>query len=205
MTEVNIENVEIEAPVVQEQKEVEIDYKAWHDENKDKVINSEAIIAKNRELLGKLAKTKEQKALVEKAQAEQAGEWEKLYKDQQNKIRNKTVEGLAKEIGLKYAGDAEAAEALAELIERKISDVVNEEGEFDVDDIESLKKEIETNKKYSRLLGDRNKGVGSGAIGNAKAVVHSSNELTYEQYSKLDPAQKSKFADDTVKGKAKLI
>lgn len=154
----------------QGQQPAPIDYKAWYEENKPKVENAEGILAKNRELLGKMAKTKEQKEAVQKQLLEQEGNFEKLYRDQQLKIRNKTVEGLSKELGLKYAGDDDAAVALQELVEKRVSDIVDEDGDYDVNDVEELKLDIETNKKYARLLGDRNKGIGSGAQGNIKTT-----------------------------------
>lgn len=182
----------------QEQQPEQIDYKAWYEENKPKVENAEGILAKNRELLGKMAKTKEQKEAVQKQLLEQEGNFEKLYRDQQQKIRNKTIEGLSKELGLKYAGDVEAAEALTELVERRVSELVNEDGDYDVNDIEELKLDIETNKKYARLLGDRNKGVGSGAQGNVKTT----NQRTVKLSEMSEKERLDLFRNDNAKYRA---
>ena len=184
----------------------EMDYKKWYDDNKEKIAkvdNVDAIISKNRELLNKMAKTKEERDSLNKRLDEQNGNWEKLYKDQQAKIRDKTVDNLAKELGLKYGADDDAQTALTLLLEKRVKEIVNEEGDFDINDVETLKKDIETNKLYVRLLGERNKGTGSGAQGNIKTNMHSL-DMKRVEFDKLPFDKQNEFINKVIKGQAKL-
>jgi len=213
---------------VAEQQETEVDkvdYKSMYEEAQKSI---EALSAKKDELLKETKQAKEEKRrqaeLAEQAKkqqlevAEKNGEFEKLWKQAQeeketiqNELLNSRKERRDEKINLaamKVAvdlakGDPNKAELLSDFLARSIGKVANEFGQVDDEVLSSVRKQYETDSKYSPLLGG-NKSVGSGAQGNTRSASVN-NTLTRADFNALSLEKRTEFMGKVAKGNAQLV
>lgn len=160
--------------------------------------------AKNNELLNETKAAKEEKRRqAEEADkikqeqlkiAEKNGEFEKLlqhereekekYKENltkyQKQLKEQAISLTAEKMALELSGrDLSKAEPLKDLIAISLAKMADDVGNVDEDVLASLKKQFETDKKYSIFL-PSNQSVGGGAAGNTKpnSAVHNNESLS---------------------------
>jgi hypothetical protein len=190
-----------------------IDYKAMYEETSAKL---EGIAAHQAKLLHETRKAKAdsdaaklaltQKQQDELKQAEQAGEFEKLWKTEaeqrkaieeqlngfKTSIRQEKINNQATKIAVELAkGDADRAELLATFVSQTLSNVADELGNIDLEVIKGVRKEFETNKKFAPLLG-ATQATGGGAPGGTTKATQN-KELSRADFDKLDQVARGKF------------
>jgi hypothetical protein len=213
----------VETNVAEQQQDV-VDYKSKYEEAQKAI---EALAAKKEELLKETKNAKEEKRkqaeLAEQARQEQLevaqknGEFEKLWKQEQQEkervlqeLQNSRKERRDEKINLaamKVAvdlakGDADKAELLSEFVAKSIGKVADEYGQVDNDLLSSVRTQFETDKRYTPLLGG-NKSVGSGAQGNTRSASVKTT-LDRAAFDQLSPKAKAEFAAKVRSGSASL-
>ena len=225
----NEEVVQLAEPVVVEVSEVEAlrQELARVKEESKKTIDS--LVSKKDQLLNETKAAKEEKRrqaeLAEQAKREQLsiaeknGEFEKLYKQAQEEKqslaeqlhkdrqerRNEKINVEAIRMANDLAkGDAYKAELLSNFIAGSLGKLADDYGRVDGDVLHSIKAQFETDKKYAPLLGG-SQAVGGSAPGNTRSAGNSVNEITLDQFSKLNPMQQLEFSKSQQAGKARII
>lgn len=198
----------IEQPVV-EQKELEIDYKAFYEANKENVEKLPGLIKKNQELLGETkqakadrlaAATEAQRIADEKAIKD--GEYEKLWKTakEEKEALAKTIQDLKSNnrkekiqiAALKVSNElAEGAnvELLSDFVMRNLDALADENGSLSEDVLVDVKKQFEANTKYQSLM-KQSKASGGSAPGNSRGAQTGVREMTQKEIDSLPPQQK---------------
>lgn len=192
-----------EEQVVQEVEVNEIDTLKQQLADAQKAI--EALASKKDELLKETKQAKEERRkaaeIAEQAKREQQsvaeknGEYEKLYKQkdeeysklQQEFIKSRTerrdekIELSANKLANELTkGDGNKAELLSAFIAKTISSVADDNGGVDVETLQDIKKQFETDAKYAPLI-VKNLSSGGGAPGNTRSAQDK------EDMSKLNP------------------
>lgn len=178
-------------------EEVAIDYKALYEEAIEKTKNFDAVVAKKDELLKETKAAKEAKRLAEEERAKAAGEYEKLYKETEEAlrqeralVRQEKVENYAARLAYELA-EGDNAEILQDFIARKIAAAADERGALDKSQLQAIKEEFEKGPKFKALLKGI-KSVGGGAVGN---LQRASNQATMnrQDFEALSQTERGKF------------
>ena len=156
-------------------------------------------------------KSGDYEALLKSVEKEKQ-EWEAKYTQLTEQLTKKEIRSKAVQLANELKPiDGDAAETLADYIERRIK--VNEgsllfldaNGEASVMDAESLKKEFKNSNKFKPLIMG-SQATGGGAPGNNKSIANTGvKEMTYSEFSGLNPGAKLEFSKLVSSGKAKLI
>jgi len=198
---------DINHDVVIENEEVvvEIDYKAELDKIKAEL---DLVRAKKDELYKetKTAKQQREEALkeakrIENEKALRDGEYEKLFKqrdeeykkleqqlhqDKQDRRKDK-IELTASELANELAkGDANKAVLLRRFVADNLSSIADEMGNLDNDTLASIKKQFETDARYSPLLGG-NLSTGGSAPGNTRSAPQKNQTASLTLYKFSSP------------------
>lgn len=177
----------------------------------------EPVVAKNKELLGEKKTAQKKQEEAERARLEGEGQYKTLLemeqqakqeaedrlKDTLNKIRTKEVQMAS----LRLAGEmaeGDNIELLSDFVSRKVNEIADDEGNVDAKVLASIKKEFESNKKYSSLM-KKSKAGGGGAPGQQTNGSAGGNELTMEEFNKLSNEDKLEFSQKINAGKATII
>lgn len=188
----------------------------------------EALAAKKEELYKetKAAKAERQRQaeIAEQARKEQLsiaeknGEFEKLWKQEQE-TRTKLEHQLQQDRkdrrkekldleAIKIAGDlakdSDKAALLKVFVANSLSNVADDYGNVDADVVNGIRQQFESDKLYASLRAG-NQSVGGSAPGNTRSAGNIVNELTFEQFSKLSPAQQLEFSRAKDAGKARIL
>lgn len=149
----------------------EIDYKAWYEENKNKVDGFDGILANKDKLLGEKKSLQQQLNEYEekqrKLQAEQ-GNYKELYGTEaqrreaaekelqnikqeirQNKLNQKAV-SIANDLA---KGDSDSAALLTDFVERSLAKNADDAGQVEDSVVDTIKQQFLNDKKYARLIG----------------------------------------------------
>lgn len=178
-------------------EEVAIDYKALYEEALEKTKNFDAVVAKKDELLKETKAAKEAKRLAEEERAKAAGEYEKLYKETEEAlrqeralVRQEKVENYAARLAYELA-EGDNAEILQDFIARKIAAEADERGALDKNQLAAIREEFEKGSKFKALLKGI-KSVGGGAVGN---LQRASNQATMnrQDFEALSQTERGKF------------
>lgn len=199
----------------------EIDYKAELEKTRAEL---ELVRAKKDELYKETKSAKQQRdeaakeaKRIEQEKALRDGEYEKLFKqrdeeykkleqqlqqDKQERRKDK-VELTAAEIANDLAkGDANKAVLLRRFVADNISSIADEMGNIDVDTLEGVKKQFESDSRYQPLLGG-NLSEGGSAPGNTRSAGVS-QKMTRAEFDHLPAFKKSEFIAKVQQGKAQL-
>lgn len=198
--------------VVQE----EIDYKALYEKAKEDLASKEehikAIAAKKDELLGETKKAKQEREQAEIEKSKKAGEFEKLWKEAQEKMtaleqerdnerksyRSEKIQTNAMKIAIELAdGDAQSAKLLSYFIKDKLDTLANETGHLDDSSIDAVKKDFKTNKEFAPLLAG-SKATGGGAQGNTRGASNATREMMQREIDSLPPSEKVRLLREGV-------
>jgi transcriptional regulator NrdR family protein len=174
-----------------------VDYKALYEEALEKTKNFDAVVAKKDELLKETKAAKEAKRLAEEERAKAAGEYEKLYKETEEAlrqeralVRQEKVENYAARLAYELA-EGDNAEILQDFIARKIAAEADERGALDKNQLAAIREEFEKGNKFKALLKGI-KSVGGGAVGN---LQRASNQATMnrQDFEALSQTERGKF------------
>ncbi len=197
---------------VAEQPEVkEIDYKAWYEQNQEKIKSFDAVVAKKDELLKETKKAKADKqaadaetARMAEEKAHKDGEFEKLWKTAKqreddlakelqnikNANRQDRIQNAALTIASKLA-EGDNVELLSDFVSRNLDKLADETGALSADVFEEVAKDFANNVKYKSLMRD-SKSSGGSAPGNVRGAQSSSKEVDRAAFAKLKPEQQMK-------------
>lgn len=189
----------------------EVDYKAFYEQNLDKVNSFDAVVAKKDELLKETKKVKAERAeaqaeaaRVAEEKAQKDGEFEKLWKtakqreDELSKElqnirmsnRQDRINNAALTIATKLA-DGDNVELLSDFIARNLDRLADETGALSADVAEDVEKDFANNAKYKSLM-RANKSSGGSAPGNARSAGVT-KEKTRQEFDSLDQKQRREF------------
>jgi hypothetical protein len=203
-----------ENEIVAEQHEEVVDYKAKYEEAKKSI---DALVSKKDQLLHetKLAKEEREKQIsianeAKKNQlkvAEKNGEFEKLWKaaeeekesyrnelsNFQKEMRQASLDVKAERIALELSNkDPNKAELLKAFVANSLSKLADDKGNIDDDVLLSIKRQFETDKKYSLLLGG-NLSVGGGAPGSTRSAQNDVKSISRQEFNGLDHKTRKSF------------
>ena len=217
---------DINEVVVETNDVPEVDYKAFYEEHKPTIEKLPGLLAKQHELLAETKKAKEERRKIEELSkqeqmslAEKQGKFEDLYKQTLDELkteratkaqekqerRKEKIDLIATKVAVDLAkGDANKAELLSVFVAQNLAAMADEAGNIDGDVLGSIKKKFETDVRYQPLLGG-NLSVGGSAPGNTRSAGNSVNEITLDQFSKLNPMQQLEFSKSQQAGKARII
>lgn len=202
----------------------EIDYKAFYEANKETIEKIPGLIAKNEQLLGEAKKAKADREAIanqskqeQEAQALKNGQYETLWKtrdeeykqleqkynQREQQLRNDKINLASNKIAIDLAGDADKAELLSVFVAQSISQLADDNGNIDGDVLAGVKKQFESQGKYSALM-KTNQSQGGSAVGNTRSAGDK-KEITRSDYEKLTPSQKLEFSKAFAEGKATFI
>lgn len=170
----------------------------------------ERILESKNQILSEKKKAQEAARLAEDERARKAGDFEQLYKSQQEKnaewenkyteLQTSIAESKRNNQAIKLAGelaDGFNAELLSEHIARRLKytddglKVVDLNGQLTVSSLDDLKNEFKNNAKYSALL-KGNQSSGGGAIG-GKSGSATDKTKSKSDFDKMNPSQKMEF------------
>ncbi len=211
-----------EQPEVDNKETDVVDYKALYEATK---ADLEKVAAKKDELYKetKAAKAARDKAAqdaekIKQDKAIQDGEYETLWKTEKqqreakekeyqelkNNIRQDKISISANRIANKLA-EGDNAEIISDYISKNLDKLADEQGSLSDDVLAAVEKEFSVNSKYRSLL-KGSKARGGEAQGNVSTKAeHGTKEMSYADYSKLDPSQKLEFSKLVNSGKARLL
>lgn len=212
----------LETQVVEEQ---EVDYKSFYEQHRETIEKIPGLVAKNEQLLGEAKKAKaDREAIASQSKQEQEalalknGQYETLWKtrddeykqlekkyvEREHQLRNDKINLVSSKIAIDLAGDADKAELLSVFVAQTISQMADENGHVDGDVMDGIKKQFETQAKYSALL-KSNMSQGGSAPGNNRSASVETKSLSMDEYNKLSPMHQLEFSKDVRAGKAQLI
>lgn len=201
MSEEQIENQEVETSP-------EVDYKAELEQLR---ADFDAVLAKNKELLGETKKAKEAKRAIEaedRHRAEQNGEFERLLKMEQEEkakvleqlnslkqnVFNEKINTQAHKLANELKAIPESADILADIIAKELKSITDDKGEVSETALKSLKHQFSNDDKYKPLLMG-NQSNGGGATG-AKNGVQQDKIMNRTDFDKLPAMRKMEFMRD---------
>lgn len=198
----------------QEEQEVqEIDYKAFYEANKETVEKLPGLLNKQQELLAETKKAKEEKRKIaelskqeQEALSQKNGEYEKLFRQRDEEYkkleqqihtekqerRQEKINLVATKVAMDLAGDANKAELLSVFVAQNILAIADDVGNVDNDVLVSIKKQFETDAKYSALLAG-NRSVGGGAPGNTRGAGADNKQIDRADFDKLGHFERAQF------------
>lgn len=203
MVDVVEENVETTST-----KEPEVNYKELYEKEVP------ALKAKMEELLNETKAAKQaKKELASKKEQEELeisrknGEFEKLLKKAEEReadinkkynellgnIKSEKIKNASMKVASELANKPENAELLSYFLEQKFSALADENGSVSDDVMSSVKKEFESNSKFSSLVAGR-QSTGGGAPGSSK-TKSVSKELSRAEFEALSHASRKDFLD----------
>jgi hypothetical protein len=175
----------------------------------------EALVGKKEELLKetkvakeekrKQAEAAEQARKEQLAVAEKNGEFEKLWKQEQEtrtkleqQLQQDRKERRDEKISIEAIriandlakGDPDKAELLSAFVAKSLGSVADDYGRIENDVLQGVRKQFETDKKYAPLLAG-NLSVGGGAPGNQRSAQKEGKEITQLEFLTM-PANKQR-------------
>lgn len=189
----------------------EIDYKAWYEENLDKVASFDSVVAKKDQLLKEVKQTKSEReaakqeaARVAEEKAKKDGDWDKLLANSKER-----EESLAKELeSIKYTNrqervnnaalriasnlaEGENVELLSDFIGRNLDKLADDTGVLSADVLKEVQEDFANNTKYKSLLRG-SKATGGGATGNTRSATQASI-MKRADFDQLDQYSRGQF------------
>lgn len=190
-----------------------IDYKAEFEKLRG---DFDAVLAKNKELLGETKQAKDARRQLEaedKERARQNGDFERLLKNAEderekvlqelNSYKQEVAQSKLNTQAMKLTNELkaipESAELLAHFVVKELANIADEKGDVSETALKALKQQFMNDDKYKPLLLG-NLSNGGGAQG-AKSSAQKTNEMNRQDFEKLQPMKKMEF----MKSGGKLI